>query len=138
MSLGERIKKLRKEKGLTQLQLAEKANMSRTYVADVERNRYNPSIETLKSIADALNVDPADLLSENKLPYYKLNDKDERDIAKRLESVMESLESEDSLAFLGGEMDEETRNLLKIALEHGMRIATETAKRKYTPKKYRK
>ncbi|MEK3947314.1 helix-turn-helix transcriptional regulator [Paenibacillus sp. FSL H7-0703] len=56
MSIGQNIKTLRKQKKLTQVELAKKANMSRSYLADVEGNRYNPSLETLRSIADALGV----------------------------------------------------------------------------------
>jgi SOS-response transcriptional repressor LexA len=56
MQIGQRIKKIRKGLGFTQLELALKANISRSYLADVENNRYNPSINTLEKIADALNV----------------------------------------------------------------------------------
>ncbi len=56
MSLGVNIKKIRKIRGLTQIKLAELTNLSRSYLADVERDRYNPSVETLTLLADALNV----------------------------------------------------------------------------------
>ncbi|TKH43423.1 hypothetical protein C1I60_14085 [Paenibacillus terrae] len=56
MSIGQNIKTLRKQKKLTQVELAKKANMSRSYLADVEGDRYNPSLETLRSITDALGV----------------------------------------------------------------------------------
>lgn len=56
MGMGYRIKKIRNIRGFTQQELAALANISRSYLADVERNRYNPSLETLEKIADALNV----------------------------------------------------------------------------------
>lgn len=62
MSIGKNIKLLRKEKKLTQVELAKKANMSRSYLADVEGERYNPSIETLSDIAEALGVSTGELL----------------------------------------------------------------------------
>ncbi|WP_425622501.1 helix-turn-helix domain-containing protein [Brevibacillus borstelensis] len=65
MSLGANIKRFRKLRGLTQEKLAEKANMSRSYLADVERDRYNPSVDTLKAIAEALNVGVDDLLESS-------------------------------------------------------------------------
>ena len=52
MSLGENIKLYRKKQKLTQVQLADKANISRSYLADVENNRYNPSVDTLKNISN--------------------------------------------------------------------------------------
>ena len=56
MNIGNKIKDLRKLNKMTQMELAAKANISRSYLADIERNRYNASLETLKAIATALNV----------------------------------------------------------------------------------
>lgn len=65
MSIGENIKKCRKTKGLTQQILAEKATISRSYLADVERNRYNPSIDVLQLIATALGITAQQLFKED-------------------------------------------------------------------------
>jgi len=56
MSIGERIKRFRKQKGLTQTKLAENAGISRSYLADMEANRYNPSLKTLIEVAKALGI----------------------------------------------------------------------------------
>ncbi|WP_143314952.1 helix-turn-helix transcriptional regulator [Clostridium sp. HBUAS56017] len=56
MNLGEKIKQLRKSNKMTQIELAKKANISRSYLADIERNRYNASLDTLNAISNALNV----------------------------------------------------------------------------------
>lgn len=67
MSIGKNIKNYRKEKIMTQKELAEKANISRSYLADVENGRYNPSLDVLNSIANSLEVKTSDLLdNENK------------------------------------------------------------------------
>ncbi|WP_315117760.1 helix-turn-helix transcriptional regulator [uncultured Clostridium sp.] len=67
MSIGKNIKNYRKEKIMTQKELAEKANISRSYLADVENGRYNPSLDVLNSIANSLGVKTSDLLdNENK------------------------------------------------------------------------
>ena len=65
MNLGDQIKKYRKQNGFTQLQLSDKSNISRSYLADIEKNRYNPSLETLKAIAQALNITLGTLISDN-------------------------------------------------------------------------
>ena len=65
MNLGDQIKKYRKQSGLTQVQLSEKSKISRSYLADIEKNRYNPSLETLKSISQALNITLGVLVSDN-------------------------------------------------------------------------
>ena len=65
MSRGKLIKKARKDAGLTQHGLAEKANMSRSYLADLENDRYNPSVTTLEKIAEVLNVSLDHLTGES-------------------------------------------------------------------------
>lgn len=72
MSIGERIKKFRKEKGLTQVKLAEKAGISRSYLADVESDRYNPSLSTLMDVALALNVPSSCLLDDKEIDFRNL------------------------------------------------------------------
>ncbi len=66
MSIGENIRKYRNERGFTQKELAEKSNLSRSYLADLERDRYNPSLDSLKLIADSLEIDVSVLLGEDK------------------------------------------------------------------------
>lgn len=53
--LGQRIEKLRKEKGLTQEILAEKSGLHRAYFWDIENGR-NISVKTAYNIARALGV----------------------------------------------------------------------------------
>lgn len=53
--LGQRIEDLRKEKGLTQEQLAEKAELHRAYFWDIENGR-NISIKTIYKITKALEI----------------------------------------------------------------------------------
>ncbi|HAQ4670183.1 helix-turn-helix domain-containing protein [Enterococcus durans] len=57
---------------MTQNDLAIKANISRSYLADVEGNRYNPSIETLDSIARALDVQIGTLLSDSSKKNFSI------------------------------------------------------------------
>lgn len=64
------------------------------------------------------------------------NNKDERDIQKRLQSILDDLDSNAALSFYNGdqEMDEDTKNLLCISLENSIRLAKERAKQKFTQK----
>ncbi|MBU3176057.1 helix-turn-helix domain-containing protein [Clostridium estertheticum] len=55
--IGDLISKNRNEMELTQLQLAEKSLLSRSYIADIEAGRYTPSVKSLISIANVLNLD---------------------------------------------------------------------------------
>lgn len=60
--LGQKIKELRLRAGYSQEELASKANLHRTYMSDIERGERNVSVENIKKIADALGVDPSELL----------------------------------------------------------------------------
>lgn len=55
-SIGERIKELRIERGLTLADLSERTNLSISYLSQVERDKTTPSLATLMGIARALNV----------------------------------------------------------------------------------
>ena len=67
-SIGERIKDARKSAGLTQLELAKKTELSRSYIGDIEKDRYNPSVSTLQLIATATNTPLENLLPSSKTP----------------------------------------------------------------------
>lgn len=56
MAIGDNIKQIRKEKKLTQQELAKKMGISRSYLSDVENNRYNPSSKTIETLAEKLDV----------------------------------------------------------------------------------
>ena len=56
MKVGQRIKVLRKELGISQEALALKAEVDRTYVTDVENGRRNVSIEILERLITALDI----------------------------------------------------------------------------------
>ncbi len=52
--------------GISQEELAERADLHRTYIADLERASRNPTLLTIKTLAKGLGVSAADLLSETK------------------------------------------------------------------------
>jgi transcriptional regulator with XRE-family HTH domain len=66
LALSTNIKRLRKEKGISQEKLALKADIDRSYMSEVERCLANPSIEALIKIGNALDVTPSELLETRK------------------------------------------------------------------------
>lgn len=60
--IGKKLKQLRKEKKLTQVQLAKKVGISSNYYARIERDEENPSLEIFKDIAKALKVKSSEIL----------------------------------------------------------------------------
>ena len=62
MTVGERIRKARKDAGLTQNQLAARLSISYVNISQLERGDRNPGVETLQRIADALDIPVGELL----------------------------------------------------------------------------
>jgi transcriptional regulator with XRE-family HTH domain len=59
---GRNIRALREAKGLSQEELAELADLHRTYIGAIERGERNLGLENIVRLADALSVPPAKLL----------------------------------------------------------------------------
>ncbi len=55
-TLGERVRELRKDAGLTQLQLSEKIYISESYIALIEADKRNPSMDIVCKLADCFCV----------------------------------------------------------------------------------
>lgn len=64
VNVGRRVAELRAEQGLTQEELAERAELSARYIQRVESGGENLTLLTLLHVADALRVEPADLLQQ--------------------------------------------------------------------------
>lgn len=64
IQIGLNIAYFRKLRGLTQLQLAEAVNLSRTHISNIEAPNMvtSLSLEKLLDIADALDINPSELL----------------------------------------------------------------------------
>jgi transcriptional regulator with XRE-family HTH domain len=60
VKFGHRIQKRRQELGITQEELADKLNLSRTHMGHIEQGRRSPSLEVINKIAKALRTSPKD------------------------------------------------------------------------------
>ncbi|QLS05061.1 helix-turn-helix transcriptional regulator [Citrobacter freundii] len=60
-TFGDRMKKRRIERGLSQEELALTASLDRTYISSVERGKRNISLVNIYKISTALNIDVKDL-----------------------------------------------------------------------------
>ncbi|WP_410770305.1 helix-turn-helix domain-containing protein [Fontibacillus sp. BL9] len=93
--IGERIKQLRKEQGLTQEELAEKAGVNASYIGTVERGERNISLETLEKIIQGLDV-PMEVMFQ----FHEFEDMDSRtdkaEVLTAISSLMHSRSLEES------------------------------------------
>lgn len=63
-TFGRVLRAYRRSRGLTQEELAERADLDRTYPSLLERGLRSPSLLMVFQIAEALGIDPAELVSK--------------------------------------------------------------------------
>ena len=72
MKIGEKLKRLRQANSLTQEELANRANLTKGFISQLERDQTSPSIATLRDILDIFGVSLADFfrdISEERVVY---------------------------------------------------------------------
>ena len=87
--LGQRIQKLRKDKKITQEQLAEMVGIDPKNISRIEKGNNYPTAENLTSIAKALHVDIYELFVFNSIPLEQMK-----------EEIINSLNSEKNILHL--------------------------------------
>lgn len=141
------IERLIDETGLSKKAFAEKIGLPPTTLRSMlSRGVGNASVDNVIKVCKGLGITTEDLEKlangEELNKEDEFSAKDERDIQKELQKMIEGLGSQNGYAaFDGGtidDMDEEDRELLIASLENSLRLAKRLAKQKFTPKKYRK
>lgn len=133
MKFGEKLRKLRAEKNVSQEDIAKEIGVSRrTYIGYEQEGRYPKKREVYSSLATAFNVDVNYLLTEDEEFVSEAASK----YGSRGKRQAEELVAELSGMFAGGELSDSDKDAVMIALQKAYFDAKEENK-KYTPKKYR-
>jgi transcriptional regulator with XRE-family HTH domain len=61
---GKAVRRRRRELDFSQEEIAHRAGLHRTHVANIERGEHNPSLETIAQLAHALDISIAQLLTD--------------------------------------------------------------------------
>lgn len=123
------------KKGVSPNKALTDCKISRTSTAKW-REGATPRGVTLQKLADYFGVTTDYLLTgEETKKAPTLTNKDERDIEKRMESILKDLESQDGLMYSGEPMNDVDRELLATSIRNSMEIGKKLAKQKYTPKR---
>jgi len=85
-----KIKTIRNEKGLSQMELSLRSNLSQSFIANVESGKKQPSVSTLLKIADALEMSPQDFFPEHVEQNEQVDDGKER-IKGKIRKLLEIL-----------------------------------------------
>ena len=101
MSLGENIRKIRKEKGYSILKLRELTGLSKSTISEIENDKSSPTFETLNKIAKALEIKVETLISydqlnewDNEYPDLKEADDDFDEETRAIARDMKNLSSD--------------------------------------------
>uniref|UniRef100_UPI00403F8536 helix-turn-helix domain-containing protein n=1 Tax=Lentilactobacillus hilgardii TaxID=1588 RepID=UPI00403F8536 len=142
-TLGERIKEFRKSKHLTQRDLGNKVHLSPQVISNYERGYSTPSADDMKNIASALEVSLSDLYAEKNSSlsshkYYDLTEKDEHDIGIQVDRMLAGLSSDAETNYYGEPMTPEDKEKMRVAMTAALEAAQIEARKRFTPKKYRK
>ncbi|MCM3568222.1 helix-turn-helix domain-containing protein [Neobacillus mesonae] len=87
--IGNNIQEIRKSRGLTLSELADRANISKSYLSNIERNlNRNPSIQVIKKIASVLDVDLKAIISAN--ARYEENQIPDKELIELVKELKES------------------------------------------------
>ncbi|WP_088012468.1 helix-turn-helix domain-containing protein [Gottfriedia acidiceleris] len=96
--IGERIKKLRLQHGMSLTELAERAGIAKSYISSIERNlQSNPSIQVLEKIAGVFNTTAESLLKDDIDPT-KIIDSEWMDILQ--EAINSGIPKDELIKFI--------------------------------------
>lgn len=163
---NDKVFSLLKEQGKTKSSMAKALNVSRSAISQWEKNGTDPTFEqclvlsdffdipmsqiyfseksneviqnTTPKIADAILHQQGYENDEEKEWTPALTEKDEKDLDKKVENLLNAVDSDTGLMLDGEIMDEETREIFAMNLKNALRTTKLAAKAKYTPNKYRK
>lgn len=76
MDIGEKIRHLRKQKGLTLEELASRSELTKGFLSQLERNLTSPSIDSLDDILEALGTNLAEFFKEDADEQYTFREQD--------------------------------------------------------------
>ena len=98
-TLGERLKDLRKEKGYTLEQVAEKLNTTKVTISRYENNLREPKREAISQFAKLFNVS-TDYLHGHTNDKFTLTKEDKIDIKNSLEKIKCDLSTDETILFV--------------------------------------
>lgn len=135
MKFGEKVRRLRNEKGLSQTELGNLCGLSLRTIRNYEVDgRYPKQREVYSKLAAALGCDVNYLLSEDEEFVLQAKQTYGYQVARDAEELIADI----SALFAGGELSEDAKDGVMRALQDAYWIAKEKNRGKYTPKKYRK
>ena len=121
MEFGQISRQLRKQKKLTQKELADIIFVEQTTISGYENGKIQPTAKVIIELADYFDVSTNYLLGQP--------EKNKNQLEQIIDSTIDELKNEDTLLFMkNGEFDENTARLLKAAIKNGIKTVDDMTK----------
>lgn len=122
---SKRLKDMRRDNGKTQEDMAKLLNIRRSTYGEYERGKIMPPVDKIKILADYFGVSVDFLMGNtNFKTHEERNESDPMDVSKQMKIILEYLENNQSVLTLDGNtLDDESREVLKLSLESGLKMA---------------
>ena len=133
VTVGDNIRKFRKQKKMTQKELGNKLGISQSAINQFENNKTAPKLTTIIKVADALDVLPRDLIGNNFNEFTEIKGEKLRIRTSSIDYIKKCLESESALNTAElTELFHENKDTLEIfwLLLHDFNLLNDTEKRR--------
>lgn len=144
MTFGEKLQAVRESRNLSKMELAGLSDLSERTIYAYEKGARTPRFKNMEKIAKGLEI-PLESLLDDSIEDPKSYIRDQRFIQMAREKYgyrgkrdAEELINDVTVLFAGGSVDEEAAQVVIECLESFFFHAKEEARRRFTPKKYRK
>jgi transcriptional regulator with XRE-family HTH domain len=123
MNIGEKIRKVREAKGLSQKEISAMVNMDQSQYSKIENDKTDPTTSTLEKIAKALGIDVSELFVSDKI-FKDINSADKTIMEKlRLIELLDNKEQQSIYNIVDGLVaSKKLRDTLSNALNTGLAL----------------
>lgn len=123
MNIGEKIRKVREAKGLSQKEISAMVNMDQSQYSKIENDKTDPTTSTLEKIAKALGIDVSELFVSDKI-FKDVNSADKTIMEKlRLIELLDPKEQQSIYNIVDGLVSsKKLRDTLSSALNTGLTV----------------
>lgn len=136
-TLAQNLQRLMTLRDISRQQICADLDIKYTTFTDWYNGNKYPRIDRIEQLANYFGIVKSQLI-ETEGTVSPLSPRDERDISKDLQRMMDNLENNNSLMFDGDPLSDEAKESILAAMKLGLEAAKLKNKERFTPKKYRR
>lgn len=136
-TLAQNLQRLMALRDIDRQQICADLDIKYTTFTDWYNGNKYPRIDRIEQLANYFGIAKSQLIEVDGIAPA-LSQRDERDISKDLQRMMDNLENNNSLMFDGDPLSDEAKESILAAMKLGLEAAKLKNKERFTPKKYRR